>query len=87
MNKQTKLEAFAAKELLNLTDKLIVSDGRGGIMAFGKYNIIPTDYKFIVNIKNQDPITFGSKKSAISWCIADQYNQNNLARYILTLDT
>ena len=87
MNKQNKLEAFAAKELLNLTDKLIVSDGRGGIMAFGKYNIIPTDYKFIVSIKNQDPITFGSKRSAISWCIADQHNQLTLARIIRTLDT
>ena len=87
MNKQTKLEAFAAKEILNLTDKLIVSDGRGGIMAFGKYNIIPTDYKFIVNIKNQDPVTFGSKRSAISWCIADQHNQLTLARIIHTLDT
>ena len=87
MNKQTKLEAFAAKELLNLTDKLIVDDGRGGIIAFGKYNIIPADYKFRVEIKNQDTISFGSKKSAISWCIADQHNQNNLARYILTLDT
>ena len=66
MNKQNKLEAFAAKELINLTDKLIVDDGRGGIIAFGKYNIIPADYKFRVEIKNQDTISFGSKKSAIS---------------------
>ena len=61
MNKQKKLEAFAAKEIVNLTDKLIVNDGHGRILAFNKYNIIPTDYKFVVNIKNQDPITFGSK--------------------------
>jgi len=87
MNKQKKLEAFAAKEIVNLTDKLIVNDGHGRILAFNKYNIIPTDYKFVVNIKNQDPITFGSKRSAISWCIADQHNQFTLARIIHTLDT
>ena len=87
MNKQKKLEVFAAKEIVNLADKLIVDDGRGGILAFGKYNIIPTDYKFIVNIKNQDPLTFGSRRSAISWCIADQHNQLTLARIIHVLDT
>lgn len=87
MNKQKKLEAFAAKEIVNLTDKLIVNDGHGRILAFNKYNIVPTDYKFVVNIKNQDPIIFGSKRSAISWCIADQHNQLTLARIIHTLDT
>lgn len=87
MNKQKKLEEFASREIANLSSKLIVDDGRGGIIAFGKYNIIPTDYKFIVEIKNQNAMTFGSKKSAISWCIADQHNQLALARAIHTLDT
>lgn len=87
MNKQKKLEAFAQKEIVNLTDKLIVDDGRGGILAFGKYKIVPTNYKFIVDIKNQDPMTFGSRRSALSWCIADQHNQLNLARIIHVLDT
>ena len=76
MNKQNKLEAFAAKELLNLTDKLIVSDGRGGIMAFGKYNIIPTDYKFIVSIKNQDPIK-AREKMKIHFSVLYQYCNKN----------
>jgi len=69
-----------------LANKLIVDDGRGGIIAFGKYNIIPSDYKFRVEIKNQNTVTFGSKKSAISWCIADKRNQFTLARTIHTLD-
>ena len=87
MNKQKKLEEFASREIASLANKLIVDDGRGGIIAFGKYNIVPAGYKFHVEIKNQNTVTFGSKKSAISWCIADQYNQHNLARHILTLDT
>jgi hypothetical protein len=88
MNKQKKLEEFASREIANLASKLIVDDGHGGIIAFGKYSIIPTDHKFRVEIKNQNiNIVFGSRRSAISWCIADQHNQHNLARHIYTLDT
>jgi hypothetical protein len=86
MNKQKKLEEFAAREIANLSSKLIVDDGHGGIIAFGKYNIIPADYEFRVETKNQNTLKFSTKKIAISWCIADQHNQYNLARNILTLD-
>jgi|APGre2960657505_1045072.scaffolds.fasta_scaffold14973_5 hypothetical protein len=86
MNKNKKLEAFAAREIGNLKNQLIESDGRGGILAFGKYKITTDKSQYTVEIKNQYPLTFGSKRSAMSWCIADQHNQHALARNILLLD-
>jgi len=86
MNKTKKLEAFAEREIATIQNNLIVSDGKGGFYAFGKYKIVPDNNMFVVNMSTQDPVRFGSKRSAISWCIADKLNQYLLARTIHTLD-
>ena len=81
-----KLEQFATKEIRRLSDSLIVPDGKNGYNVFGKYHIMPVADQFMVKIKNRDPLTFGSKRSAISWCVADRLNQISLARDIHLLD-
>jgi hypothetical protein len=81
-----KLEQFATKEIQRLTGSLIVSDGNNGYNAFGQYHVIPRSDHVAVSIKNRDSITFGSKRSAISWCVADHLNQHALARSIHLLD-
>ena len=86
MIQHKKLEQFATKELQSLTAKLIVSDGKNGYNAFGKYHVVPNLHNVTVGIKNRDSLTFGSKRSAISWCVADHLNQHALARSIHLLD-
>jgi len=86
MIQHKKLEQFATKELHSLTAKLIVPDGKNGYNAFGKYHVVPGSHSVTVGIKNQDSLTFGSKRSAISWCVADHLNQHALARSIYLLD-
>jgi hypothetical protein len=86
MKHYQKLEHFAAKEIQSLAVKLIVSDGKNGYNAFGKYHVVPSPEHVVVNIRNKDSLTFGSKRSAISWCVADHLNQHALARSIHLLD-
>lgn len=86
MIKHEKLERFATKEMQSLATRLIVPDGKDGYHAFGKYHVSPKTEHVTVGIKNRDPLTFGSKRSAISWCVADHLNQHALARSIHLLD-
>ena len=86
MIRSEKLERFATKEIQSLAGKLIVPDGKNGYNAFGKYHVIPNTDHVAVDIKNRDSLTFGSKRSAISWCVADHLNQHALARSIHLLD-
>lgn len=86
MIRHEKLERFATKEIQSLSSKLIVSDGNNGYTAFGQYHVMPVANQFLVNVKNRDSLTFGSKRSAISWCVADHLNQHALARSIHLLD-
>lgn len=86
MKHHQKLERFATNEIQSLTGKLIVPDGTNGYNAFGKYHVMPAQHNVVVSIKNRDSIIFGSKRSAISWCVADNLNQHALARSIHLLD-
>jgi hypothetical protein len=86
MNKTQKLEKFADRELKQLQHKLIVSDGTGGYTAFGKYRIIPKKEHVVVQVKNNETVIFGSKRVAMSWCIADRLQRYQLARNIQLLD-
>jgi hypothetical protein len=86
MKQHKKLEQFATNEIQRLSSCLIVSDGKNGYNAFGQYHVIPASDQFLVNVKNRDSLTFGSKRSAISWCVADRLNQHALARDIYLLD-
>lgn len=86
MNHDQKLNDFAERTFAEFFDKLIISDTQGGIIAFGRYRIVPDRHQFIVERPNQDPIRLGTKKTAISWCIADNHRQYNLANNILLLD-
>lgn len=86
MTKNQKLERFAEQEFRRNLDQMIVEDGRGGYVVFGKYHIEPQDYGFLVKTETKDIHCFDSKRNAVSWCVADKYNQINLADNILSLD-
>jgi hypothetical protein len=86
MNKEQKLERWAEKEIQRNIHNMIVSDDRGGFIAFGKYWLQPTDCGYLVKTWSDDVHEFSNKKTAISYCIADNNNLINLAIRIRTLD-
>ena len=86
MNQEQKLERFAEKEFRRNMHNLIVQGDDGSVVVFGQYQIYSNKQKFFVETFTRDPIEFGSKRTALSWCIADHKNQLRLANNILNLD-
>lgn len=81
-----KLEHWARKELDRNLDKLII-DVDEGWLAFGYYHIKPVNDTCHVYNYNDDCLgKFSTKRSAISWCVADKNKRLNLANYIKVLD-
>lgn len=87
MNKEQKLERWAEKEIQRNIHAMIIADDRGGFVAFGKYWIQPTETGYLVKTWSDEIHEFSNKKTAISYCVADNNNLINLAIRIKTLDT
>lgn len=85
MKQSDKLIELARRELPALADSLIVAVD-GGYQAFGKYQIQRQGNVYTVQEQSVDRGTFGSTRSALSWCIADKYHQYDLALQIRQLD-
>lgn len=86
MKQQQKLERFAERELKRNLHALIIPDDAGGIVAFGKYKITPQSTGFLVSTWDRDIHCFSSKRTAISWCSAENSNQYKLSNELLILD-
>jgi hypothetical protein len=86
MIKEQKLERFAERELKRNIHTMIVPDTAGGYVAFGKYYLIPVSQGYEVHNFDNIVGTFSNKRSAISWCVADNANNLNLAQTIKVLD-
>jgi len=86
MNKQQKLEKWAEKEIKRNLDHMIVNDDNGGYVAFGKYHLEPQTHGVQVSTWDRTIHVFANKRTALSWCVADKYNQFSVANNILVLD-
>lgn len=86
MTKQQKLERWAEKEIRRNIDQMIVPNEHDGYIVFGRYQIEPADVGVKVTTLDDTIHHFGSKRSAVSWCVADKQNNINLAQQILVLD-
>jgi len=86
MNKEQKLDKFAEREFKRNINSIILHDGEGGYVVFGKYHLTPVSDGFKVLTKTDSQELFSSKRTALSWCIADHNNQLNLANNIKILD-
>ena len=81
-----RLEQLIAPDLEKLQKNMIVQDS-DGYHVFGIYNITKTTDKLyqvskgILIGKN-----FSERRLALSWCIADKFNNNDLANRIQKLD-
>ena len=81
-----RLEQLVGPDIDRLQKNMIVHDN-DGYHLFGRYTIKqndPNSYRvFKDNLIGKD---FSSVKLALSWCIADKYNNNDLANNIQRLD-
>lgn len=86
MNQEQKLERFAERTAHSVLKNSIIEMDQG-YLAFGQYRILATDTGF--DVYNYDDLVgqFGSKRSAISWCVAEKYKQHRLSFEIQVLDT
>jgi hypothetical protein len=58
----------------------------GEYELFGKYRIVPTRPGYTVYCAANAIGDFSSTRTAVSWCVADKYQNYNLARDILRTD-
>ena len=87
MTKDKKFEAWAERELYRNGNTAIIDDGEGGYIVFGKYYMHPVDGKFSVERPDREIHKFATKRTAMSYIVADKNNRLNLANQILKLDT
>jgi len=87
MTREQKLERWAEKQIVESIHNLIVDDEQGGWVVFGCYYLIAAESGFAVYKYTSLAGIFNSKRSAVSWCVADKNNQLNLAFSIKKLDT
>lgn len=87
MTPEQKFEQWAMAQLRHNIDKTIVGNEQEGWKVFGRYDIVPQspiyEVWFGVNFVGK----FGSKRSALSWCIADKHKQLGLSQQIKNLDS
>ena len=87
MTRDQKLERFAERELKRVYTELIIDDEHGGYVAFGRYHLRPEHTGFAVYQSDDLVAVFGSKRTAMSWCVADHLQQYKLAQNIRILDS
>lgn len=88
MTREQKLERWAEREVRRNLHTMIVDDESGGYVAFGRYHLRPNYQTFEVYTLGENLVgTFSNKRTAISWCVADNNNQFKLAQSIRQLDT
>lgn len=88
MNREQKLERWAQREVQRNIHHLIIDDDDGGYVVFGRYHIRPAGQSFhVYNLSGHLLGNFGTKRSAMSWCVADKHSQYTLAQSIKNLDS
>lgn len=85
MTHDQKLEDFAQKSARYVLDNAIIPLD-SGYLVFGKYNLQPRDGVFDVYLYDDLVATFSTKRTAVSWCVAERYRQHQLSFDIRVLD-
>jgi hypothetical protein len=81
-----RLEELLEEEFDQIRNNLIFCDN-DQYYAFNIYQIVKNSNGTVDVIKGRyDPKTFSSFRIALSWCIADKYQQLNLAYRLIQLD-
>jgi hypothetical protein len=80
-----RLHDMVAQDLAFLAPNTIIPDGKG-YLAFEVYSIQPKGRLWQVSKCHIPVAVMTTAKVAISWCVADKYNQLHLSTDILNLD-
>lgn len=80
-----RLRQLIEPELLALERNIIIADG-SGFMVFGCYRIDPQSGHYRVSKHGLDRGEFSAVPTALSWCIADKYQQHGLSTSIMRLE-
>jgi hypothetical protein len=86
MKQEQKLEQWAEREFRRNVNNIIFVDDDHGIIAFGKYHLHSNQAGCTISMYDDSQLTFSNKKIAMSWCVADKYQQYALANTIRILD-
>ena len=82
------LQRLAEEEFPSLQQNILIPVENNCYEVFGNYLIKLTHNSAFLVHKNNVPCgEFSSTRSALSWCIADKYNQLSLRDEILVLDS
>jgi hypothetical protein len=87
MTETQEFERALRQEIKDILPNAIWQTDDGVYSVFGKYKIVPEKPGYRVFCSATDVGFFSTSRSALSWCIADKYQEYNLARDILVLDT
>jgi len=87
MNVNQKLEKFAVREYRRNAHHIIVETDYDQHLVFGTYVLNQTGQGVEVRNRAEDIVgIFGSRRSALSYCVADKYKNYELSRQIRLLD-
>jgi len=86
MKSKKSVERALADELQQILPNIIAPDSQGGYQLFGRYRLVSDDQQHQVFCNDTPAAVFGTTRAAVSWCIADRYQQYRLARDIETTD-
>jgi hypothetical protein len=86
MKSKKSVERALAEELQQILPNIIAPDSQGGYQLFGRYRLVSNAQEHQVFCNNNAAGVFGTTRAAVSWCIADRYQQYRLARDIEVTD-
>ena len=86
MNTEQEFERTFRAEFKELVSNVIFKDDDGIYNLFGKYRIVPEKHQYRVFCHATEVGTFNSTRTALSWCIADKYQNYTLARDLQATD-
>jgi len=80
-----RLKQLIEPELLALERNIIIPDG-AGFLVFAHYRIDPHQDHYRVSKHGHERGEFATVPTALSWCIADKFQQYNLSTDIIRLE-
>ena len=86
MNKQHKFEQWAQQQLSEVMKSMIIEDGDNSWFVFGKYHIVKTQDRYQVQRQQTFVGDFAMRRSALSFCIAENNRNYSLSQSIMKLD-
>ena len=85
MNSVQRLENWALNEMKNVVDDAIIQVDQYSLVAFNRYRITREQGRYAVDT-GSDRNTFGSSRTAISYCILDRAGRADWCIHLRQLD-